>query len=500
MQSKEIIKVLGVVLLGWASTLAAADVNEFDLAKIEVYQQDSVSPPTIPIQYLFNAFVDAAPGDAGMILINSDQLIENDPGQWEYVEEFTDPFLFEATYPSTAPYQMNINSGSLGTRIENMGFPAEAYPPVPAFTAESFEGMQGADPYQDLILEWNVPGPDANFVQLSVYDPILDDYIVDFEVPSGNTYTISGALLSPNRTYEVELLFGHVEFGVGNDGSGFGSSATKLVGFVSLTASTISTAASEVFLDAGVFKGVQYEQTSDDTPPGAPSGWGFEGFFDAGPGGMTQGEVLGGTMPATLNESTITPGEWDTDDPSMYFNSKSELDAAFASNTDYTMQISGGSLGTLMQGFNIGPDAYPTPGYLLSPSLSTLRDRDNIDSDITLTWSTPDPGVDYVALSIDRLDQNGGFVGTSFEIIYPASVTEVVIPAGTLNRNVDYELYLTFLNGTVRSGSPAPGFGTNTSIAEGFLADTIVRFTPINTSGKLCADLNGDGILNFFDI
>lgn len=491
---------LWAVVMTAYSTNAFADVTEFDLVKIEVYEQDSDAVPTAPVLFILNAFVEASPGDAGMISINGDQLKEFEPGLWELVAEFADPFLFEGTYPSTAPYQLNLNGGSLGTQIENMSFPPEAYPNVPAFTPESFLAMQGADPYLDLTLEWVTP-VDANLIVLSIYDSVADDYIVDTEFASGTSYTIPAGVLTAGRTYEIELIYANVEFGVGDDGIGFGSDAQKLEGFVNLTATTLTTAGGEVFLDAGVLKGVLYEQTLDDTPPGSAIGWGFEAFFDANPDDIAQGEVTGGTVPAMLTESTSSPGDWDTDDGIYEYASKSMLDADFPSNTEYLMSVSGETLGARAQSFSIGADAYPAPGYLVGDLVSMLNNEDFIDDDITLTWSTPDPSVDYVAIFIDRFNAMGGIAETVVESVFPVGVTEFVIPGGTLFSGGDYELGLTFVNGTIGSASPSPGFGTGTLIAEGFLTDTVVSFSPINQGGSVsCADINGDGSFNFFDV
>jgi hypothetical protein len=482
---------------------AQADVAEFDLVKIEVYEQDSDAVPSVPVLYIFNAYVEANPGDAGMISIggSANQLKEFEPGLWEFVDEFTDPFQFDGAYPNTAPYQMNLNSGSLGTQIETMSFPSPNYPNVPAFTPDSFLALQGADPYLELTLEWIMPSADTNFIVLSIYDPIADDYIVDEEFTSGTSFTIPSGVLSPGRAYEVELIFAHVEFGVGDDAIGFGSDAQKLEGFANLTVTSLTTAAAEVFVDAGVLKGVVYEQAANNTPPSGAIGWGFEGFFDAGPDAMTEGEVVGGAIPAMLVESTSSAGEWDTDENLTSYASKAELDANFPSNTSYTMQVAGGSLGARSQGFSIGPDAYPAPGYLLGDLVSILNDNAFIDDDITLTWSTPGPSVEYVAIFIDRFNAGGGFAGTVIDSIFPSSVTEFVIPGGTLLSGADYELGLTFVNGTVRSADPNPGFGSGTLIVDGYLTDTIVNFSPIHQGGGVaCADLNGDGLFNFFDV
>lgn len=491
---------VGLVVI--TTSIAHADVIEFDMVKIELYEQDSESVPTTPFQFQFCSFVEAEPGDAGMISIggSANQLEEFDPGQWEFIDTFTDPFLFDATYPNGATYQMNLNSGSLGTQIETMSFPPENFPSIPAFTPASFHAMQSADPFLDLTLEWIDPNADTNFIVLSVYDPIADDYIVDDDFVSGTSYTIPSGLLNPGRTYEVELIFAHVEFGVGDDGSGFGSAAEKLEGFANLTVSTLTTAASEVFLDAGVFKGVLYQQTADNTPPSNAIEWSFEGFFDAGPGAIGMGEVTGGTIPAELNESTVNSGEWDTDEKLVGFSSKAELDANFPSNTNYLMSVNGGTLGARSQVFSLGNDGYPAPGYLLGDLVSILNDNQFIDDDITLIWSTPGANVDYVGIFIDRFNEAGDYAGTVLDAVYPASVTEIVIPGGTLFNGGDYELGLTFVNGSIGSADPLPGFGSGTLIAEGYLTDTIVNFSPINQGGGLCADLNGDGLFNFFDV
>ena len=477
------------------STNATADVYEYDVAKIRFYVQSTDAPPTIADGYVFNAYFDCDDGDAGSATINGASMTEEGPGQWNFEDGFASQAMLDGAYPSGSIYTMQFSGGSLGARSEMVTLPMpEQYPSPPALTATSFNGMQNADPSQDLTIEWIAPDASTTVVFLSIYSQSLDDTIFDDLIPNGQSnYTIPASDLQPGDTYEVEIVFANAEIGNGSPAPGFGVDALSLSGYASVTVAQFTTSsAGPIEPDGEILKTALYLQTEDDAVQATPEIWTLEAYISAEEGAFTEGEVTGGAFPLALTE--YSPGNWDIDDPSIEYASKSALDADFPSNQSYAMSVLGGAWGERNQPFFIGPDAYPAPGHLTGSVFSDLHGMDP-NADFMLEWTPAGPGVDAVAIFIDRADD----FSTVYEIFLPASSTGVVIPAGTLQEATEYVLGLTYAEVDQFTGDGAPAFDTDIRLVAGYLTDTIVNFATINLNA--CpADLTGDGVLNFFDV
>ncbi len=483
---------MAMATLGFASH-ATAEVYEFDVAKFRVYEQNSVNPPASPVGYLFNTYLEASSGDASLVTLNGMPIVQQYPGEWELFDQFGTQGELDAAYPSGVAYTMVLSGGVLGNRSETLSFPPESYPAPPVFTAASFNGMQNANPNEDLLIEWAAPGAGTNLVQFTIYDPDSDENIVDYEVPVDNNYLVPASLLQPNHTYEVQLLFGNGIVSPGSPAPGFGAGANQIAAFVSGTKTMLTTGSGGVLsVDAGVFKGVGYQQTDPGVQPSTPIGWYFDGFADPGPGLISGAEIVGGAMPIALQE--YIPGSWDTDGPDSQFGSLASLDAAFPSNNIYTMYLFSSVIGDHNQDFLIGSDSYPAPPYLVGPNLDDLINADPM-LDFYLLWNVPDASVSAISVSIEQTDTGNSVLDT---LLDPLTIT-LPIPAGTLQAGVQYELTITFANATIGVGDPEPGFGSGVTIASGFLSTTQIPF--MISDGLGCQpDLNGDGLLDFFDV
>lgn len=490
-------QLIGYALCVLACALTAnanADVEEYDVAKIRVYEQVSQSPPSVPVEFAFNSYLDVLKGEATSVTLNGAPFVEIDFGAWDFENQFASQSELDAAFPSGSAYTIDISGGTLGSLSETVMLPMpEVYPAAPAITPASFDSIQDADPNVDLLIEWVAPDVNTNFIALSIYDTFADDYLVDDDIDVSQTsFTLLADDLQPDRTYEIELVYANVEIGSGNPFPGFGKQAFKLTGYAAVTIAefTTGTGITEIEDDAGILKAAQHRQTADNTPPGPAESWSFEAYFDAGAGAMGFGEVVGGAAPLQLLE--YSPGEWDADDGDVFFTSKSIFDASFPSDTIYSMDIGGGFLGMRSQPFSIGPDGYPAPGFLTGSVLSDLQGMDS-QQDVIISWSTPSPDVNVVGIFIDRVDSF-----TAFEtVLTSTAMTQITIPAGVLEPGADYELGLTFANVDLEAADPDPGFGNEYNIVSGFLTDTLVAFS---TDGGCIADLTGDGQLDFFDV
>lgn len=477
------------------TAVASADVYEFDIAKIRVYEQLSETGPTTPVAYLFNTFFEADPGDATMVSLNSMSIDEQFPGQWELIQEFGSQAELNAAYPSGGSYTMSISGGTLGNRSELMGFPTESYPSPPEITAASFTNMQSADPTQDLLIEWETPGAGVDLVVLSIYDPIEDDYIVDFDEIAASSYTIDSALLTANRSYEIELLFFNGDIGSGSPAPGFGTGALRLAGFASITNASFTTGTGEPCVDvefAGLGKFAMYAQSADNTQPTIAEGYSFSAFLNTPPNGATAASVSGGAAVVPMTE--YSPGQWDNDEELQIFATKAELDAEFPSSTVYTMHIEGGTLGVRDQDLPIGSDDYPSAPYLTGDAYSQLQGLDPSTA-VTLNWAPPPGNVTRVFINI--YDLTNDFDVFNSEL--PVETTSIMIGADQLMNDTQYELLLTFAAVPQIAADDCPGFGSGADVISGFASDNTILFTTMGTA-VCAADLTGDGLLNFFDV
>jgi hypothetical protein len=206
---------------------------------------------------------------------------------------------------------------------------------------------------------------------------------------------------------------------------------------------------------------------------------------------MSFGSVSGGA--ATVEMTEYEPGRWTIPEEDAWFQSKAALDTAFPSGQQYTMDIGGGTLGARSQSFELGPDAYPAPPYLIDGSFDALQGMDP-DLDVAVIWATPGAEVDLIGYAIERPD-TGELIA---EGLLGPDVTELVIPGGLLEGGVAYEALLAFAKVTLRPGAGPPGFDSTDMLIEGYLSDTWVGFT---TDGGCAADLAAPfGVLNFFDL
>lgn len=483
---------IGIVGVLGVSSYALADVYEYQVAKVRIYEQADASAPTMPEAYVLDSYIDTDDSDATSASLSGMSMDELFSGEWELSAEFPTQVALDAAFPGFT-FSMHLEGGTLGTRNETVILSSPAiYPIIPALTEASFNASQSADSTQNLLLEWNAPGANTNLIFLSIYDSVDDIDIFDGDLPSSQTsYLVPESALVPGRTYEVEIAFGNVSIQSGQPSPGFGSSSDEVSGYASVTTLSFTTQLGQINLDSGVFKVAQHTQTLNDTVPGSAESWSFEAFFDAGIGSMTMGDVTGGAFPAVLFE--YEPGQWDADDEIFEYESKGLFDSDFPNNTIYTMNVDGGTLGARAQDFFVGSEGYPIPGYFDGTTFDDLQGLDTTQ-DLIITWSPPDPSVNLIAIGIDRSDT----FATAYEGIFQPTTAQLLIPAGTLESNQQYEIFLTFVNMTQSTGDGFPGFDTDTSVLSGFLVDTYVSFT---TASDACAgDFTGDGRLNFFDI
>ena len=478
-----------------AATFADADVAEFQVAKLHIYEQSTSAAPNTPVVYLLDSYVDMEDGDATLVTINGLSLSEEYPGEWTVGVEFASQGALDAAFPGFS-FDLHLQGGDLGVRDEAVILTSPALYPAPAaLTPASFNATQNADPSQNLLLEWSTPGANTNAVFLFIYDVANDIDIFDGEFPASQTsFLIDASMLSPGQEYEIEIAFGNVDVFSGQPASGFGAGAEGISGYAAITQINFTTtqAACEDVGRFFVVKGADFMQESDNTPPASPSAYFFGGYIDSAPGGIEFAWIDSLLSPIVTLSDPDGVGFWEDDGKGSEFISKKDLDADFPSSTTYDFHIGGGTLGMRDQSIAIGADNYPSVPYLTGTVYSDLQGMDP-SQDLVIDWSPADPGVAAVFVDVYGGDED------SFSFEFPASVTSVTIPADLLTDGVEYELLINFLNATTASGDDCPGFGLGSEGLGGFISATAVFFTP-QAPAACPADLTGDGIINFFDI
>ncbi len=200
-------------------------------------------------------------------------------------------------------------------------------------------------------------------------------------------------------------------------------------------------------------KGPSVEQTADDTQPTLPTGWSVGVYVrtqspgDAAAVSISGGGILG-SIPLTL--------EGDTWVLEADFGGQGSMNKVFPSATQYTLGLTGGTLGTLFQPLVLGPEQYPNPPFLTGSTWSDVQSHDPA-APFTLTWNNPGPLTQASGVSVLEI-----FDGSDASILSQIAVggtTAGIIPGCTLAPNQSYEGFLEFTNANNIDGST--GFGVD---------------------------------------
>ena len=230
-----------------SAPVPCVDLVSYELVKFRNYEQtaDAVQPVT-PTDYSFSACIESgAPGSFGTtsLLVNGllpGQPLSNPyPAEWDLEEDYFGPTAkadMDAVYPSPGTYTLGGGAGTLGIRSQTVLLGADAYPPIPVVTATGYSDLQDHDPSQSLPLQWASATGSTNRIFIEVLDVLADDCILEADLPAGvSNFVLPPNLLQAGRVYELIIIFGNLNSGVGALCPGFGAGSEELTAFATGT-------------------------------------------------------------------------------------------------------------------------------------------------------------------------------------------------------------------------------------------------------------------------
>lgn len=198
-----------------------------------------------------------------------------------------------------------------------------------------------------------------------------------------------------------------------------------------------------------VIKGAYYEQSQDNSTNNATASWGIYGVVETDlPGDATSIVIEGGNIAGSIAYE-LEGTEWEL---GADFTNKTALDAVFPAG-NYSIILSGGTLGTVTQQFTIGEDAYPNVPYLTGADYSDCLALEALEP-FELNWS--DAG-STTAISLEIFTGSELDEGDDVYAVYTNVATGAVLPWNVFEANSNYNGFIDFGNAELQSG--IGGFG-----------------------------------------
>ena len=442
---------------------ASGAVNSWSLLKMRGGVQSAVDTSPSASFWMADIYLETQnPGDITAASISGGNIagsraLAQDENTWWLGVEYNSEVEFDAEFPSGTSYTISVSGGTLGALDQVVNLPGKDYPSnAPHFT--KFTEMGSVDATSDFEVTSNSVGNTTQswlevIPDIDIYeDPPLSAFTIPADTFSGasnNTATLAFV-----KSLEV-------------DTGGFGLSDGH-AGHALLVQAPLNTAGSGN--PPGVtfwkfIKGIGRTQTADNTAPAASS-WAIdinvetEYASDATSVTISGGGIVGSRM-----------FKYDDEDAEWYFetdfDSEVDLDAEFPSATTYTITLSGGTLGTLVQDVALPAKAYPNVPYLTGTDFTDIQSLD--------------PAADFIANfnPPGSLTQNSG--RTVFEVFAGYDADDVfrveaqgatdsgTIPGTTLASSTGYYGYLEYTHSANIDGNG--GFGVDGTVSHNLATD-----------------------------
>lgn len=407
--------------------------------KTQNFSQEGDTAPQTPHSWRMNAGFSGSDNitSASFIHPSGTDVLDGFEGEFDLEGmEYGSQAELDSAYPD-GEFDLTVSTGGPSQSLGPFQITGSAYPNTPHI--QNALDLETHDLTQDFVLTWNAFSTADEFdeVLVQVYDNTLDqDVVFERLAPTATSFVIAGNLLQPDRYYEVAVLFINRVDAL--------DTPELVTGYLSLTEYNLSTHTSDTLLL--FYKRHLFAQTDVDQ------------FEDLGyaPLVLVQG-----------NSRTVEYGEFFTPLNIVPLNSPSPNTLLLAPpnvakeviDAEYPAGEYG--FGLVENGQNIYYGPYDLPGDAYPEAANFLNFSELQDYDATLSqevrWNAAPAGVDVITLQI-----RDGF----FRLVWSADVsvdaTSTVIPAGTLDKNSAYRLFLQFWNETSASDMPDGRIGYST--------------------------------------
>jgi hypothetical protein len=457
------LRTLAVLTFLFLLCSAYADVTGWDFLKgVGGVQSADNTAPSKSFFVVDGAVDTANVNDATSITLTGASLSGSiayvrDGTEWFFERKYQTEAAMDAEFPSGASYTISFAGGTLGALDQVVNLPGKDYPSnAPHFT--KFTEMGSVDATSDFEVTSNSVG---NTTQ-SWLEVIPDIDIYEGQPQSAFTIpadTFSGA---SNNTATLAFVKS-----LEVDAGGFGSSDGH-AGHALLVQAPLNTAGSGN--PPGVtfwkfIKGIGRTQTADNTAPAASS-WEIyiivetEYASDATSLTISGGGIDGSRM----FDYDAEDGVWNFD---MDSDSEADLDAEFPSATLYTITLSGGTLGTLVQDAQLPVKAYPNVPYLTGTDFTDIQ---LVDPDVDFTANFNPPGSLTQSSGRAVLEVFAGYDADDvFRVEALGVTTSGIIPGTTLASSTGYYGYLEYTHAANVDGNG--GFGVNGTVSHNLATD-----------------------------
>ncbi len=507
-----------------AAHVQASEVSEYNIEKIEQYDQSSSAAPTInPEQpFQFNANV-GANGTSTLLSsstitapASSAQFFQAGSFGLDFQQTFTSKAAFDAAYP-TGTYNLTVNTSTPNTYTGQVVLGSDNYPLVPQIIGLTNATWSGGkivvtDINQPVTITWNTfnSGSTQGNINLNINNSSIpsQQFAADGTHTSFTFTPSSPTELQNNQSYQISLSFSNI---VGNGstnipGASSGASYQTDDDFIIQTGTPSSSSSSNFY---GVMKDNVVLQTSNAAPVNSPLNTGHGD--NAGPYGFSSSYSGLGSVSGPGAGSPYAYG-FDAGSGGLKFRyasgSLAALTGAGGLNTlypdgTYTIKDVNGNAVAIVA---LTGDVYPNVPKITAVNGNTptwngqgqLVLDPSIDN--TITWSaftTTNPNYNYATgghISVEFSSNNSNsnvdiFTETGFNIQGSSlPFNSVLIPAVTMttgnsyNGNVQYFLAskINIVGSTPTSGAGYTTVNVFTAVASAPFTSTVYQVRKTN--------------------
>ncbi|MEP4077762.1 hypothetical protein [Haloferula sp.] len=209
--------------------------------------------------------------------------------------------------------------------------------------------------------------------------------------------------------------------------------------FLSVTLLLIPSAHA-VVEDWFIDKAISFRQSADDTQPAAATDWTIEVAVETTNPSEANSVSISRNGSAVSHPLEFEDGEWIFE---KNYASEAAMNLEFPSSSNYTITLSGGTLGTKIQTFTLGAANYPDTPYLTGHDFTRCQSIE-ATADFTISWNNAGTFGNSASLEIEDPVNEQTIAEPEFDD--PVLPTSFIIAANTLEAGYWYDGYLSLAN------------------------------------------------------